>query len=282
MNTNRFALVTGASSGIGKAIALELAGRKINVLLVALPYTGLMEVVSDIRNQFNVCADGLEIDLTTVDAARSVYQWCRLNNYRVNILVNNAGFGNLCSLENSDPTLITNMMLLNNQALVLLTQAFIPALKRNAPSYILNLGSLASFMPIPNKSVYAATKSFVYSFSSSLRLELSASGVAVSCLCPGGTATSTHVRSMMKEMQTNMAFVQLPEQVAYRAIRGLFKKEFRIIPGWHNQVFYGMQQLLPEFAVSWLVLRIFNRKPPERQTVAVTRTPAHAFALVFR
>lgn len=282
MNTTGLALITGASSGIGKAIARELAARKINVLLVALPGTGLMEVVRDIRTQYKVCADGLEIDLTSVDSVKSVYQWCKQNNYRVNILVNNAGFGNLCSLEQSDPTVIASMMLLNNQALVLLTQAFIPELKRNAPSYILNLGSLASFMPIPNKSVYAATKSFVYSFSASLRLELWTSGVFVSCLCPGGTSTSAHVKRMMKEMRTNMAFVQLPEQVACKAVRGLLKREFRIIPGWHNKLFYLMRQALPEFAVNWLVLQIFNRRTPERQTVAVSRTPAHALALVFR
>lgn len=282
MTGTTYALITGASSGIGKALAEELASRKINVLLVALPNTGLMDVVNRIREHYCVRAEGFEIDLTGDDSAKGVYRWCVSNNYRVNILVNNAGFGNLCSLEESDPSLLVNMMLLNNHALVLLTHLFIPELKRNKPSFILNLGSLASFMPVPNKAVYAATKSFVYSFSSSLYAELSVSGISVSCLCPGGTRTSVRVTNMMQNVRVNERFIQLPHQVAGEAVRSMFNGKFRIIPAWHNKLLFRLRQALPECAVYWILMQVFNRKTSAKIKRQINRSPAYSLALVFR
>jgi len=280
MNTNTYALITGGSSGIGRAIAEELASRKINVLLVALPGTGTDEVVAELKQKFSILADGFEIDLITSNATIKVLDWCKLNHYHVNILVNNAGFGNLCSLEKSNPAIISNMMLLNNHALVLLTQLFIPEIKQRKFGYILNVGSLASFMPVPNKSVYAATKSFVYTFSAALRLELLPYHIHVSCLCPGGTLTNEQVTTRINSMNSlNRAFVQLPGEVALEAVTEMFLKKFRVIPGRSNKFLFLLRRILPEFAVDWILNRIFNR--------SVLKKPAPAplgvsFALAFR
>jgi uncharacterized protein len=249
------------------------------VLLVALPNTGLPEVVTDLNKRYAVRAFGYELDLTSRESSQTLLTWCTSNRYQVNMLINNAGFGNLCSFEETDPALITTMMTLNNQSLVLMTHRFIPMLKRNSVSHILNVGSLASFLPIPNKSVYAATKSFVYAFSSALRLELMSSGVYVSCLCPGGTVTSLAVQERAKKVGGfSNTFVQQPEVVAREAVQGMLRRKQKIIPGWHNRALYGIRQILPEWVVCQLLTRIFRQR---KQTVQKP-APGYSLALVFR
>jgi uncharacterized protein len=261
MTTSAYSLITGASAGIGKAMAIELASRKFNVLLIALPGTGLSGVVEEINQKYPVLAHGLELDLTITGAAQRVLEWCNTNHYKVNMLLNNAGFGNFSSLENSDPDELTGMMILNNQALVVLTHIFLGELRNNAPAHILNVGSLASFMPIPNKSVYAATKSFVYSFSSALRYELLPHGIVVSCLCPGPTLTNKTVRDGIKTVQVNKRMVQSAEEVAREAVEGMLQRQYRIIPGRVNKVLYTVRQLLPDSLVGWILYKLFRDTP---------------------
>lgn len=284
MSHKTFALVTGASAGIGKAVAEELASRKINVLLIALPGTGLMDVVENIAKSFSVQTDGFEMDLTIPGSANIVFEWCKTNGYGVNILVNNAGFGNLGSFESTDPLVLANMMLLNNQALVLLTHAFLPELKKSTPGYILNLGSLASFMPIPNKSVYAATKSFVYAFSSSLRMELMPHRIRVSCLCPGGTLTNKDVTNRIQTLgAAGKVFTQMPDEVAREAVTGMFRGKHRIIPGWHNRLLYTINQLFPEFLVCAIIQQLFNRKnQPKKVRITPAFPKTYSLSLIYR
>lgn len=273
-----YALITGASSGIGKALAFELARRKINVLLVALPNTGLSDVVKHLGDTFDIVSHGIELDLTIAQAPAILHSWCVKNHFEVNILINNAGFGNLCSFEQTDPMLISSMINLNSKAMVMLTHQFIPDLKKFDKSYILNVGSLASFMPIPNKSVYAATKSFVYAFSYALRLELEPHGISVSCLCPGATLTSTHVNEGISKLKVGKNFIQLPESVAHTAVDGMMKNKFRIIPGWHNRILYFIRQVLPETGVRWILLRIFSRQKVDKP-ITKKRYPKPAWSL---
>src|SRR5688572_3935107 len=116
-----YALVTGASSGIGKAIAEELARQEINLVLIALPYTGLDETAEKIKDEYQVSVLTYPIDLTQQNAAAKILQWCKTQNIVVRILVNNAGMGNIANLEDSKPETLNNMMLLNNHALTMIT-----------------------------------------------------------------------------------------------------------------------------------------------------------------
>ena len=131
-----FALVTGASSGIGKAIALELARKHVNLVLVALPQTGLREVANQILMNFSVEVKFCELDLTHADAASYLYQWCRQQNISINVLINNAGIGTHTSFERTSISDLETMLKLNNQALVMLAYYFIPELRRNGPAHI--------------------------------------------------------------------------------------------------------------------------------------------------
>jgi uncharacterized protein len=260
MHTQHYALVTGASSGIGKAIAYEFARKKKNLVLIALPHTGLKEVVKDLCENYCLNVHAFEVDLTAPKAPEIVFNWCINYNITIDILVNNAGIGNIGAFENTPTDTICTMINLNAKALVMLSHQFIPMMKKNKRSFLLNVGSLASFMPVPNKSVYAATKSFVYAFSYALRLELQPYSISVSCLCPGGTSTSPEAREIIEKLNANSAFIQKPEEVARVAVQELLNGTFRIIPGWHNRVAYYLSQWLPEAGVCWIVQRVFNRK----------------------
>jgi short-subunit dehydrogenase len=281
MKNNFYALITGSSSGIGRAMAFEFAKLKYNILLVALPETGIRAVAGELTQRFDVHADVLELDLTHSGSPNQVFSWCKENHYQVQILVNNAGFGNLCALEETDPMLISRMLALNNHALVALTQLFISDLKRLKTSYILNVGSLASFIPIPNKAVYAASKSFVYAFSAALRVELKHLHIHVSCLCPGGTLTNQQAIAPLKGRPRGLA--QTAEEVAKEAVLKLFKKKEKIIPGWHNRCLYYLTAVVPSFIRAWVLLRIFSIKKSDRNLRHISKpVPSAAFALIFR
>lgn len=256
--SNSYALVTGASSGIGKAIAFELADRKINVLLVALPNTGLPEIAEEAEKIFGISAKYVELDLTHEGSISFLHQWCNSQNISVQILINNAGIGTQSTFEQTTLCDLETMLRLNNHALVLMSYYFLNDLKRNRESYILNVGSLASFMSIPGKAVYSATKSFIYSFTHSLRIEVKSCKVNVSCLCPGGTITSSRVQDNVSKLHgIAKGMMQQPEHVAREAVAGMFNKKMLIIPGIHNRFIYFLWKMLPGWIVDKITRAIF-------------------------
>ncbi len=279
--TDSYVLITGASAGIGRALAFEFARRKRNLLLIALPGSGLEETILSIKSEYNVRVHGFTADLTEVEAPSRILAWCKENNFEVSALVNNAGFGNLESLEDTPTHLLSSMMSLNSAAVVMMTQLFIPELKKHKQSYIMNLGSLASFIPLPRKSVYTATKSFVYAFSYSLYFELKSQNIHVSCLCPGATLTERVRESMSQQQIKHRNFCQLPEEVAQEAIRNLYAKKFRIIPGWKNRVLYWMSRILPRF-VKIALIKIAFGHDKEAQPASAYPSFMRAFALLNR
>ena len=142
-----YALITGASKGIGKAIAEELAARNFNVLLVARSEEALRENAKFISEKYHVKADYLAADLSLSDSADSIYQWCTEKNYTVQILVNNAGYGLSGPFEKYPAGENTNMMQLNMLVPVMLCQLFLPTLRSQPKAYILNIASSAAFNP---------------------------------------------------------------------------------------------------------------------------------------
>ncbi len=268
-----FALVTGASSGIGKSIALELARLQVNLILVALPQTGLPETAQQISNEYPIKIKFCELDLTSDGAVRYLYNWCKEQNIRINALINNAGVGMQTSFDRTDISEINTMLILNNQALVQLTYYFLPDLKQNVPANILNVGSLASFMSIPGKTVYAASKSFIYSFSLSLRMELRQFKINVSCLCPGGTITSNRVINNIAHVRMpSKMLLQMPDEVAIEAVTNMFKGKKLIIPGWQNKALYQLWSILPQGIVEIILWAIFSKKvemPKMKPNVAI-------------
>lgn len=232
ISDEQFALVTGSSSGIGKAMANALAQRGINVLLIALDEPVLYETAAKIREEFQVRVDCLGIDLTQEGAPKQVYLWCKEHKYEVNILINNAGFGRGGLFEDTPVQEYMQMIRLNNQAMVGLTYYFLPDLKALPKAYILNMSSMEATLPLPYKAVYTGTKNFVYAFSLALREELKFGQVKVSVLCPGPVLTNEDgLKRLKAQGGRSKALLLMPDQVAQFAIPRLLKGQRVLIPG---------------------------------------------------
>lgn len=240
-----FALVTGASQGLGREIAIELANQNRNVLLVALPGEGLEEFCKGLSDKYNIDAKYFETDLTESDAVFELASWA-LSNFHIDVLINNAGVGGSVSFETASLAYIENIIMLNVRALSLLTRLILPELKKHEKAWILNVASMASFSPIAYKTVYPASKAFVYSFSRGLYEELKDTGVFVSVLHPGPIETNPEVSKRIKD---NGFFGRLglitPEKLARIAITQLFKRDSLIIPGLMNKINWLLIKTVP-------------------------------------
>ena len=183
--TNPYALITGASKGIGKSIAYQLAKQGYPLLLVARSEAELKALSDDLQIQYGIEALFLSIDLSTNGASQKVTDWIKTNNYPVGVLVNNAGYGVWGNFSQSSLTDQLGMMQLNMNVVVELSHLLIPLLSQEKQAYILNISSTAAYQAVPTLAVYSATKAFVLSFTRALRFELAKTSISVSCFSPG-------------------------------------------------------------------------------------------------
>lgn len=243
-----YALITGASKGIGLAIAHELARRKFDLLLVARSADVLQRVSKQLAADRGVQTDFLAVDLAEAGAAQQVYDWCNGKKYAVQVLVNNAGYGLSGPFEKHSLAEHTDMMRVNMTALVELTYLFLPQLRQQSKAYILNIGSSAAYQAIPRLSLYAASKSFVLQFSRGLHQELKSSPVSVSCVCPGATDTNFVDRAQIGEKGRKAAekVNMTPEAVAKQAVEALLAGKAELVTGLLNKAGKLMAWLLPK------------------------------------
>ena len=184
------ALITGASAGIGMALAALLAEKGINLVLVARREERLKEIKSSLEQKNEIDISIIAIDLTKPGAADEITAILDNKNIRVDYLINNAGFSRQGFFHETDPATIESMITLNVMASVSLTRKMIPRMLEQKQGRILNVASSAAFAPGgPMQSIYYATKSFLVSFSRGLAGELAGTGITVTALCPGATAT---------------------------------------------------------------------------------------------
>jgi short-subunit dehydrogenase len=250
-----YALITGASKGIGKSLAHALAKRKINLLLVARSEGLLKELSIAIKKQYSVEVDFLAIDLSHPDSSKVIHQWCLDKGCSINILINNAGYGLWGKFDTLGLTEQNNMMQLNMFALVNLTHEMLPLLKLNKQAYILNVSSTAAYQAVPTLSLYAATKAFVLLFSRGLKSELKKTNIKVSCICPGPTSTGFIERAGMGGgiiEERAEKFSMTSDKVAEIALAGMYAGNAEIIPGVANKV----GAMFTSFAPKWLTEKI--------------------------
>lgn len=242
----RYALVTGGSSGIGRAIVRECARRKMNVLVVALPGRELEETVEEVRQTCSVKADFLATDLAEKDGPRKVAEWTSGQGYVIDLLVNNAGIAGTAVFTESAPEYSDLRIQLNIRALVMLTGMLLPGMLQLDGAYILNMGSLSAFYPIGYKSVYAATKAFVLSFSLALDEELRGTGVRSCVVCPNGVRTNTGTNKRIDSHGWKGRAAEVTaDEIAKIALDGLFRGRKVIIPGAFNRFLYAFSKLFP-------------------------------------
>ncbi|HOX11887.1 MAG TPA: SDR family oxidoreductase [Spirochaetia bacterium] len=243
------ALITGASMGLGKALAEECARRGMDLFLVALPDSGLPVLAGELAGEFGVETAWLEGDLTEASTLERLRDRVEEEGLDIDLLINNAGIGTPGhfldhSLEYHEATIELNAL-----ALVRLVRLFLPDLRRRNAS-ILNVASLGAFFPMPTMPIYAATKSFVLHFSLALREELGGT-VGVSVLCPNAIRTTPDVNRYIDNLgplARRACFT--PECIARSTLDGVARNRAVIVPGAVNRVIAFISQVVPRALIN--------------------------------
>lgn len=256
MDEIRYAVVTGASQGLGKAFAQELAARKQNVILVARSKDKLEALADELRRAHSIGADVFALDLTLPSAGSRLTEEIRKRNLAVSLLVNNAGFGLRGEFRSLALQRQMEMMQLNNSAVVELTYALLPSLMRHSQAGIINVSSAGGFQPIPYASLYAATKAFLTSFSLGLGEELRPRGVSVVTLCPGRIQPEDR-SSENKNGNRKHGFVyQSQQDVVRAALDSLENGGGLVVPGFVNKFSIFAQRFIPRQTVPKIVAKM--------------------------
>lgn len=259
MNKEYFTLITGASRGLGLAFSSEMASRGHNLALHSLPGEGLSEIATALKIKYNVKVLSFETDLTETDGPKRLYESIIEKHIRVNILINNAGIGIEGPFESCNG-IIDTIVFLNIRALTLLTSFFLPDLKKT-DSYILNISSFGVYIPTPYKSIYLASKSYIYYFTRALEAELKGTSVKTCVFVPAAVRTNEKVLARIEKAGWLSKFSSLsPEEVAARGIRAMFSGSKVYIPGKFTRFIFILGNLLPQGIIQAVTRNIFRRE----------------------
>ena len=241
-----YAIITGASQGIGKAIALELASKGFGVVLVARSAAALEAVAEEAGQRNGGRAHVLVQDLATPVGVQELVAKVDRLGLRVTCLVNNAGYGLYGRFSDLSVEEQQGMMHLNMSVPVTLTHHFLPRLMEEKQAYILNVSSMSAYSSVATLAVYSGSKAFLLRWSRALRLELKGTGVKVTAVCPGSVNTGFIARAGMGALQ-DLAdkFGTGPEPVAASAVRAMLKGKAEVVPGLLNAITGWLQRKMP-------------------------------------
>jgi short-subunit dehydrogenase len=258
--SNLFTLITGASTGLGKELAIECARRKMNLILVSLPDENLAELCAHLSARFGIVACPYETDLTDKEQVERLAAWV-VSNFSVNVLINNAGAGGTRLLETTPTDYIDRIIQLNIRATSLLVRLLIPELKMHQKAYILNVSSMAAFSPLPYKTVYPASKAFVYHFTRGLKAELRDTNIKVSVVNPGPIMTNPDVVARIQKQGALGRLALIPASAIARiSVSELIRGKAVIIPGYLNRVNVMLMGLIPSGIKLAMSSRIIQRE----------------------
>jgi short-subunit dehydrogenase len=251
--TKGCALVTGGSRGIGLALAKVLASHKYDLVLVARESDALEAAAGSIEGQYGVRALVMPSDLSLREAPRELFDRVRNQSVDIEILINNAGFGLGGEFLETDLDREMDMIEVNIAAVTQLTKLFGGAMVKRRHGRIMNVASTAAFQPGPLMSVYYATKAYVLSFSQAIAEELRNTGVTVTALCPGATATDF---ANTAEISNTRLFRRLgvadAESIAEYGYRAMMRGERVAIPRWRDKLMVQSERLAPRRLVAML------------------------------
>jgi len=252
----KWALITGASSGIGRALAYAFALRGYNLFLTARNEPALRQVAEDCAEKFKVATEAYIADLSDPQGVDALITALSPEQRAFEILVNNAGFGVQGAFENTALNAELSMVHVQVDVMLKLTKALLPGMVARRSGRILNVASVYSFAPVAFQSVYAASKSFMLSFSAALSEELRGSGVTVTALCPGLTQTEFRVRAGIPEK--NKTGGATAEHIAEIAAGQTLKGKRVVVTGLPNHLFAFLARRLP-FALVPRIVRFINK-----------------------
>jgi short-subunit dehydrogenase len=257
-----YALITGASKGIGKEIAIELARKKFDIFLVARSENLLIDLANSITKEFGVKCNYAAADLTTEDGIDKVVSEFLSLKSELAVLVNNAGYGLWGSFADTPLAETNSVIRINVNLPVTLTYRLIQELKKSKQSYILNIASTTAYQAIAKLAVYAACKSFMILFSRGLRYELRDTNISVTCVSPGTTDTnfmdaagmhSEHIRKKADKVKMT------PHDVARFAVKSMFNKKAEAIPGFINKLSVALIPFTPKALTEKIAAAIYEK-----------------------
>ncbi len=261
MAENNFALITGASSGIGECFARALARRGRNMVLAARSEDKLAELAAELKREHGISAVVIAADLSERDAAAQLASALKEKHLDIGLLVNNAAFGGRGEFWKLPLERQMAMVRLNINALVELTHLLVPAMVERGGGAIINVSSTASFQPMAYTATYAATKAFVTSFSMGLAEELRPHGIRVVTLCPGGTRTNFFVAGNYG-VRSLPGGMQAPEEVVEEALRALESGSGLVVPRLLNKLSVFVQRFIPREMVAKIAAVAFRPRNP--------------------
>lgn len=249
-NNDRYALVTGATEGIGYELAKLFAGDGYNLIIVARTEETLQQRAAEFSQQYGVRVVPIAKDLIGENAAFELYDEVKAQNLTVDVLVNDAGQGQFGLFVEADIRRLLDIIHLNINSLTVLTHLFLKEMVARNEGKILQLASIASQLPGPWQAVYHATKAYVLSFTEALVSELKDSAVTVTALQPGATDTDFFNKADMQESKITDSKLSDPAQVAKDGYEALMSGDDKVISGFKNKLMVGMSNLMPESMVA--------------------------------
>ncbi len=242
-HTPPFAVITGASRGIGAEYARVLAAQSYDLLLVARDHTRLENLKQELQQTTKTEIWMEQIDLSQPHSAQLLYDRARSYRSEVSLLINNAGFGIYGDFSELPLTTIRNMLQLHMNTTVESIRLFLPDMLARKRGNIITVASVAGFFPIPYITEYAATKAFLISFSEGLARETQDQGVTIQVCCPGFTDTDFHQTA--GHQPKHILFAQSPQQVVQTSLKALQTKRTLVTIGWQGRLALWISKLIP-------------------------------------
>lgn len=252
-----YGLITGASGGIGLELAKLLANDKHDLILIARSEDKLKEIKTSFEKEYGINVSIIATDLSIPDAPAKVFEQLRKEDITIDILINNAGFGDYGVFAECDWQKQEQMINLNILALAKLTRLFLPSMIKSGYGRIMNVASTAAFQPGPIMSVYYATKAFVLSFTYAIANEIKGTGVTISALCPGPTETGFVSAASLENSKLFKTFKPKPSnEVALFGYKRMMKGKLLSIPDCLNKLMVWSIRFAPRKLVTSVVRAI--------------------------
>lgn len=248
------ALVTGASKGIGRCYALQLAALGYNVVMVSLTHSDLERTAEEVA-QVNdkIWVRHIAKDMATMTAAEELYVWCEQEQIKVDVLINNAGMFSFCDILDTPVERIERTILLHDITATKMCRLFAADMAQRGGGYILNMSSYSIWMPYPGLSLYSASKAYLKSFSVAFSKEVRDKGVYVTAICPAGIATDLYGLSpKLQRLGVKIGGLMTPESCARRSLKALWRGRRCKVPDWWFRLFIPICQMLGGAPMRWL------------------------------
>ncbi|MGA9884486.1 MAG: SDR family oxidoreductase [Candidatus Acidiferrales bacterium] len=252
----KWALVTGASAGIGLALAEQLAAGGANLVLTARRVDRLQKLAEDLSAKHRVEAQVFAADLTRPEAPAAIHAFTQSKRLEIELLINNAGFGVFGYTYEIDESRLTDMIDVNCNAVVRLTRIYLPRMVERRSGDILIVASTAAFQPVPFISAYAATKAFDLIFAEGLAEEVRSFGVRVCALCPG--STNTEFQQVARQPDRAFRYAETPDKVARVGLEGLAQGKSSVISGGRNRWMVFGERFAPRALVAKMAAKVMG------------------------